>query len=123
MSLFLPVLLGDNNEHDEEKDAQNSKNRHKSERKSGLWTTENERGNRKHHCFVISRSHFTSHSFVASYQVPEADLTFAGDLSHLYEDGITKFSKLGESLHPAADVYFIIFPYVQPVDCLLSVWL
>ena len=38
-------------------------------------------------------------------------------------DGVTEFAKLNEPLHPAVDVHFIFFPYVQAVDCLLRVWL
>lgn len=49
------------------------------------------------------------------------DLTFAGNLRHLNEDGVTELSKLSEGLHPAADVHFVLFSYVQTVDCLLGV--
>ncbi len=53
--------------------------------------------------------------------VTNHDLTFAGNLSHLNEDEVTELSKLSEGLHPAADVHFILFSYVQAIDCLLGV--
>lgn len=49
------------------------------------------------------------------------DLTLAGDLSHLNEDGVAELSKLDEGLHPAADVHFVLFSDLQTVDCLLGV--
>lgn len=49
------------------------------------------------------------------------DLTLAGDLSHLNEDGVAELSKLDEGLHPAADVHLVLFSYLQTVDCLLGV--
>lgn len=58
---------------------------------------------------------------IIAQQIPHHDLTFAGNLSNLNKDGITELSKLRERLHPRADVRFILFSYVETIDCLLGV--
>lgn len=62
------------------------------------------------HCILL-RGHF----------LPKRHLTFVRNLCHLNEDGVTELAKLGEGLHPAADVHFVFFSYLQTIDCLLSV--
>lgn len=56
------------------------------------------------------------------YDAPPCScLTFDRNLSPLNEDGFTELAKLCEGLHPAADVHFVFFSYVQTINCLLSV--